>query len=163
MDMERSTERMLARCVREAERLADLMGEHPRCRHISFIFDGQRMVASASNSGKTHPANLGYAYINREMRPIAEFVGTHSEMRAALRLGMDRCEGLTLVNVRIDRKGRVANSRPCGGCRDMIGRAGFAEVYYTVDGGGFAREPARTTWRANDSATPCFFPPKVRT
>jgi len=114
-------------------------GKWIRCRHFTYILDGQRIVARGTNSRKTHPINLTYAYVGRDMQPISGFVGTHSEMRAALDIGLDNCRGLTLLNVRIDRNGRIRQSRPCKGCMDMIAKVGFANILHTDDEGKIVR------------------------
>lgn len=120
-------------------RLAGRLGVWTRCRHFSFVFDGTRLVSMGTNSRKTHPANLDFGYVSRKSRPISGIVGTHSELKATLRAGMGRCRGLTLVNTRVNRNGRLDNSRPCRGCMDVIRRAGFLEVYYTDKKGEFRR------------------------
>lgn len=60
-------------------------------------------------------------------------------MKAVLKLGFENCRGLTLLNIRIDRSGRVRQSKPCKGCMDMIEKAGFAEVLYTDEFGSVVR------------------------
>lgn len=66
-------------------------------------------------------------------------VGTHSEMNAVLRMERDGCEGLTLVNTRVNRRGKIDYSRPCVGCSDMISRMGFGEVFFSTREGSFER------------------------
>lgn len=124
---------------KESLRLARRMGVWIRCRHFSFIFDGTRIVSTGTNSRKTHPANLDFGYVSRKRKKISEVVGTHSELKAALRAGMEKCRGLTLVNTRVNRNGRLDNSRPCRGCADLIEKLGFLEVYYTDRKGEFRR------------------------
>lgn len=124
---------------KESLRLAHRMGVWTRCRHFSFVFDGTRIVSTGTNSRKTHPANLDFRYVNRKYMPISDVVGTHSELKAALRAGMENCRGLVLVNTRVNRNGRLDNSRPCRGCADLIGKLGFLEVYYTDREGKFRR------------------------
>lgn len=91
------------------------------------------------NSPKTHPRNLLYRYVGRGDIDIAEVVGTHSEMSAAMRLDGEDPRGLTLVNTRVNRKGLLDNSRPCEGCVDMIRKMGFGSVFHTAKGGGFVK------------------------
>jgi hypothetical protein len=111
--------------------------EGTRCRHFSFIFDGTRLVSMGANSRKTHPANLGFKYTSRKSKPISSLVGTHSELKAVLRAGIEKCRGLTLVNTRVNMNGRLDNSMPCNGCMDIIRKAGFAQVFYTDGEGKF--------------------------
>ena len=114
--------------------------DHPqRCRHFSFIFDGCKVVSMGINNPKTHPMNLRFNYINRNMVRISSFVGTHSEMNAVMKLGLEDCKGLVLVNTRINRNDELDCSRPCRGCLDMIAKMGFKAVFHTVKGGWFER------------------------
>lgn len=124
---------------KESLRLAGKMGVWTRCRHFSFVFDGTHIVSVGTNSRKTHPANLAYGYLSRKSKPISGIVGTHSELKAALKAGPQNCRGLTLVNTRVNRNGRLDNSRPCRGCEDLIGKLGFLEVYYTDGNGEFRK------------------------
>lgn len=103
-----------------------------RCRHFSFIFDRNKLISMGVNSYKTHPINLKYNYINRKKEKIADVIGTHSEMSAVIKLGLNDCAGLTLVNIRINRKNELDYSFPCSGCKDMILKMGFNGVFYTT-------------------------------
>jgi deoxycytidylate deaminase len=103
-----------------------------RCRHFSFIFERGRLVSMGINSYKTHPLNLKYNYINKEKHKISSIVGTHSEMSAVIKLGSADFSKLTLINTRINRKNELDYSCPCAGCRDMIGKLGFKNVFYTT-------------------------------
>lgn len=120
-------------------RLARKMGVWTRCRHFSFVFDGTRLVSIGTNSRKTHPLNLDFEYVSRKHKKISGVVGTHSELKATLKAGMSKCRGLTLVNTRVNRNGRLDNSRPCRGCMDMIRKLGFNEVFYTDGEGKFRK------------------------
>lgn len=89
------------------------------------------------NSPKTHPMNLRFNYVNRQMHRISSFVGTHSELNAVMKMGYDYCKGLVLVNTRINRRDELDYSRPCPGCTDMIVKLGFKSVFYTDKTGKF--------------------------
>ena len=125
-------------CIRRSMDIASARGVWSRCRHFTFILDGKRIVSFGTNSRKTHPLNLLHPYTNRNMEAISQFVGTHSEMKAILKIG--DCRGLSLLNVRIDRNGRIAQSRPCRGCMSVIRAAGIREVAYTDGRGGIATQ-----------------------
>lgn len=130
------------RLLRSAEislDLAEKKGVWQRCRHFTFVFRGNKLVSTGVNSHKTHPRNLLYAYVNKRQADISWMVGTHSEMSAVLRLGDENPGNLTLVNTRVNRSGFLDYSRPCPGCTDMIIKAGFREVYYTLRSGEFVR------------------------
>jgi len=78
-----------------------------------------------------------YGYKGRLGEDISRLVGTHSEISAVNRLCEHSGIGLTIVNTRVNRKGRLDFSRPCSGCLDMILGMGFSEVYYTTREGFF--------------------------
>lgn len=110
-----------------------LLNEHPslhRCRHFSFILDGNKIIKIGFNRSKTHPKNLLYSYTNRRGEFMADQVGIHSEMDAVIKLGLSSCSGLTLVNTRIDRNNKLAMSKPCLGCTDMLRKLNFRRIFY---------------------------------
>lgn len=110
-----------------------LLNEHPslhRCRHFSFILDGNKIIKIGFNRSKTHPKNLLYSYTNRRGEFMADQVGIHSEMDAVIKLGLSSCPGLTLVNTRIDRNNQLAMSKPCLGCTDMLRKLNFRRIFY---------------------------------
>jgi len=110
--------------------LAGKKKHYHRCRHFSFILDGNRILAIGINSPKTHPYNLNFNYINKQKNRISDIIGTHSEVNAVLKYGKN-CKNLILVNTRINRKNEIDYSKPCNGCLDMILRLNFKKVFYT--------------------------------
>ena len=102
-----------------------------RCRHFSFILDRNRIISIGMNSTKTHPMNLKYNYVNKNKEKISDIVGTHSELNAVIKLGIEDCSKLTLVNTRINRNNLLDHSAPCNGCSDMIKQLNFKNVYHT--------------------------------
>jgi len=108
-----------------------------RCKHFSFIFYKNKLLSIGSNNYKTHPFNLKFNYVNRQKNKISSFVGTHSEMKAFLKLRKKNCEGLTLINTRINRNNEIDYSKPCRGCCDMIKSLNFKEVYFSNKKGSF--------------------------
>ena len=110
-----------------------LLNEHPslhRCRHFSFILDGNKIIKIGYIRSKTHPRNLKYRYINRHGVYMGDQVGVHSEMDAVIKLGLSDCTGFTLINTRVDRNNNLAMSKPCRGCTDMIKKLNFKNVFY---------------------------------
>jgi len=108
-----------------------------RCRHYSFIFENKKLLSIGVNSPKTHPLNLKYNYINKQKNNISEVVGTHSELSAVIKLGLDDYSGLILVNTRINRNNKLDYSFPCNGCMDMIKQLNFEKVVYSDKEGKF--------------------------
>ncbi len=113
-----------------------LAGKHkysPRCKHFSFIFQKNKLLSIGTNSPKTHPLNLKYNYINKQNHNISDIVGTHSEMNAVIKLGsIKSCEGLIIVNTRINKNKELDYSHPCNGCMNMLLDFKFEKIYYTT-------------------------------
>ncbi len=95
-----------------------------RCAHITIILNKSKILSIATNNyNKSHFEMRRFGY--------KKYHGIHSEMRAALKLGLDSCNGLVLVNFRIDNNNRLANSRPCLACSNLIRELSFKSVYYS--------------------------------
>lgn len=112
-----------------------LAGKHRsthRCRHFSFIYDRNSLISVGMNNPKTHPLNLKYNYINKQKDRISDIVGTHSELNAVIKLGYESCDGLTIINTRINRLNEIDYSKPCHGCMDMLTKLGFKKIIYTT-------------------------------
>lgn len=109
-----------------------------RCRHVSFIFKGSRILSVGVNSKKTHPLNSLYPYVGRLGEDITSFVGTHSEMKAVLNSSRNFSRGMKFVNLRLNRNMEFDSSRPCLGCEQMLSRLGFSEVFHTNSDGTFS-------------------------
>jgi len=110
-----------------------LLNEHPsshRCRHFSFILDGNKILKIGFNRSKTHPRNLLYNYKNRRGEFMADQIGIHSEMDAVIKLGATDCSGLSIVNTRINRNNELDMSKPCSGCLHMLRSLNFNNIYY---------------------------------
>lgn len=112
--------------------LAGKCRHNKRCKHFSFIFKNKRLLSIGMNNPKTHPLNLRYNYINKQKHKISDVVGTHSELRAVIKLGLDNYRGYTIVNTRINRNGELDYSFPCNGCMEMIKELGFDKIVYTT-------------------------------
>ena len=109
-----------------------------RCKHFSFIIKKNKILSIGTNNPrKTHPRNLKYKYTSRENNDISEFVGVHSELSAVLKFGFEDCTNFILVNTRVNAAGKIANSKPCKGCQNLIFQLNFKKVYYTNDSGDF--------------------------
>lgn len=103
-----------------------------RCFHTSFIIQNGKIISIGVNKyNKTHPAMMRYGYHG--------LCGIHSELDAALKLGMTDCKGLTLVNIRVDGQGKVNMSAPCKFCSTLIRELGFKAVIYTNKNGDFEK------------------------
>jgi deoxycytidylate deaminase len=114
--------------------------KHPtdqRCRHFSFILHKKKILSIGYNSPKTHPLNLKLNFVNRKNDPIHDLVGTHSELSAVIKLGTEDCDGLVLVNTRVNRNNQIDSSMPCKGCISLIKNLNFKQILYTNKRGDF--------------------------
>ena len=69
--------------------------------------------------------------------PIHDLVGTHSELSAIIKLGTEDCEGLVMVNTRVNRKNEIDFSMPCTGCTSFLQTLNFKKILYTNKQGDF--------------------------
>lgn len=98
----------------------------PRYFHGAVLLDGDKVVAAAANAGGCNN------YLPRRRYSL------HAEERVLRKVpGWRDRESLTLVVVRVNKLGRLKNSRPCKRCTAFITRAGINRVLYsTNDEGG---------------------------
>jgi deoxycytidylate deaminase len=110
-----------------------------RCHHVSFILQKNKIVAIGVNQPKTHPVNL----INRKVSKItgqdySDQKHTCSEFNAILKLkrrtniDTKKC---TLINVRYDNNGRIALSKPCQSCENLLRYFEFKKVIWSGNDG----------------------------
>ena len=101
-----------------------------RCYHVSFILNKSKILSIGLNDyKKTHPKTKEFGY-----HPNSKL---HSELAACLRLGLTDCEGLTIVNVRINNNGLLDNSKFCAGCSNLIKSLKFNSAYFSNERGEF--------------------------
>lgn len=103
-----------------------------RAFHVTFILNKSKISSiGINNYFKTHPRIKEFNYSPHKK--------VHSELRAALNLGLSDCSGLTLVNVRINNNNQLDNSAPCRGCTDLLSQLSFKNVYHTNGHGQFQK------------------------
>jgi hypothetical protein len=117
--------------------LASKHASDQRCRHFSFIMHKKRVLSIGFNTPKTHPINLKYDFVNKKNVPIHDLVGTHSELSAVIKLGTENCEGLIMVNTRVNRRNEIDFSMPCRGCQSFLDTLNFKKIYYSDKSGNF--------------------------
>lgn len=98
-------------------------------KHISLIFNKNRLVSIGANYFKTHPKAQRLGYLYDEM---------HSELDAYRKVPKNlRDKKLTLINVRMNAEGQLRMSKPCAVCAGWCVEV-FDKIYYT-DNEGFKR------------------------
>lgn len=91
-------------------------------RHGAVLFDRSGKILSAkSNSLKTHP----------KLAKFTDYPYLHAESACIIGHGMDNCDGLSLLVLRVLKNDQVSLSKPCSICQRVIEDAGLKSVYYT--------------------------------
>ena len=102
--------------------------EH-RCSHIAFLIRCGKIVHIGINSCKSHPETLKYDYKDHQK------VGIHAELAVCMKSGKENLKDYTMIVLRVDRTGKLANSKPCGGCQSVIQQFDVGEVWYSDNSG----------------------------
>ena len=116
--------KIISRTVDIAMALCPLNLEH-RCSHIAFLIRCGKIVHIGTNSCKSHPETLKYAYKDHQK------VGIHAELSVCMKSGKENLKDYSMVVLRVDRKGNLANSKPCCGCQSVIKQFNVGEVWYS--------------------------------
>ena len=116
--------KIISRTVDIAMALCPLNLEH-RCSHIAFLIRCGKIVHIGTNSCKSHPETLKYAYKDHQK------VGIHAELSVCMKSGKENLKDYEMVVLRVDRKGNLANSKPCCGCQSVIKQFNIGEVWYS--------------------------------
>jgi len=116
--------KIISRTVDIAMALCPLNLEH-RCSHIAFLIRCGKIVHIGTNSCKSHPETLKYAYKDHQK------VGIHAELSVCMKSGKENLKDYSMVVLRVDRRGNLANSRPCCGCQSVIKQFNIGDVWYS--------------------------------
>ena len=116
--------KIISRTVDIAMALCPLNLEH-RCSHIAFLIRCGKIVHIGTNSCKSHPETLKYDYKDHQK------VGIHAELSVCMKSGKENLKDYSMVVLRVDRKGNLANSRPCCGCQSVIKQFNIGDVWYS--------------------------------
>lgn len=120
--------KIINRTIDIAKALCPLNLEH-RCSHIAFLIRNSKIVHIGTNSCKSHPETLKYDYENHQL------VGIHAELSVCMKSGKEDLKAYTMVVLRVDRTGKLANSKPCCGCQSVIKQFNIGEVWYSDKNG----------------------------
>lgn len=114
--------------LKTIENLAfDLTRQEIRCNHVAAIFRGNSILCIKQNSYKTHPQIKFFGY--------KDYQKLHAELAVCIRFGREDCRKFSLAVLRIDRNGKLNQSKPCSGCQHLIKQLNFKRVFYTNDKG----------------------------
>ena len=131
--------RKFARLIEVARALKLTKQEGPSF-HVSFILKGAKPIVIGTNSyTKRNMVSLRYKATKHDGAYVA---GVHSEMDSLGKIKYQDQENLTLVNIRIDNNGNLANSCPCPNCAYVLGRTpSIKKIFYSTSAGDFKRFP----------------------
>lgn len=92
--------------------------------HIAFLVKKNKITKIGWNRKRTHPEISKHPYHEG-------YVGTHAELDVILKSGEDDLYDHSMIVLRVDRKGRLANSKPCPGCLSLIKSYNLSDVYFS--------------------------------
>ena len=116
--------KILKRTIDIAKAMCPLNLEH-RCSHMAFLIKCGKIVHIGTNSCKSHPKTLEYDYKNHQL------VGLHAELNVCMKSGKENLKDYSMVVLRVDRRGNLANSKPCCGCQSVIKQFNIGDVWYS--------------------------------
>ena len=109
-----------------------------RCQVFSMAFWKSRLLAVSKNNARTHPLNLRNPIYFNGIR--YDDKGSCAELNLFIKLRNTTnipFSKITIVNVRLDRNKRIAMSRPCISCSNLIKYLAPKNVYFTNEYGEF--------------------------
>jgi hypothetical protein len=112
------------RTIDIAKAMCPLNLEH-RCSHMAFLIRCGKIVHIGTNSCKSHPETLKYDYKDHQK------VGIHAELAVCMKSGKENLKDYKMIVLRVDRTGKLANSKPCCGCQSVIQQFNVGEVWYS--------------------------------
>jgi len=120
--------KILKRTIDIAKAMCPLNLEH-RCSHMAFLIRRGKIVHIGTNSCKSHPETLRYNYKDHQK------VGIHAELSACMKSGKENLRDFKMVVLRVDRTGKLNNSKPCCGCQSVIKQFNVGEVWCSNSAG----------------------------
>jgi hypothetical protein len=116
--------RILIRAVETAHALCPTNWKNVNNSHIAFLVKKNKIVKIGWNRKRTHPEISKHPYHDG-------YVGTHAELDVILKSGLEDLNDHSMIVLRVDRKGRLANSKPCPGCLSLLKSYNVEEVFYS--------------------------------
>jgi tRNA(Arg) A34 adenosine deaminase TadA len=116
--------RILKKAVETAHALCPTNWKNVNNSHIAFLVKKNKIVKIGWNRKRTHPEISKHPYHDG-------YVGTHAELDVILKSGLEDLNDHSMIVLRVDRKGRLANSKPCPGCLSLLKSYNVEEVFYS--------------------------------
>lgn len=112
-----------------------------RCRHFSFILYKNRIISIGNNSKKTHPLNLKNRKTSlrtgedfSDQKHICSEFSAINKLKNMTNIDTKKC---VLVNIRYNRNGEIALSKPCMSCENLLKYFSFKRVIWTDNDGNY--------------------------
>lgn len=116
--------RIINKAIDIAHALCPTNWQNVNNSHIAFLVKKNKIIKIGWNKKRTHPKIAKHPYHEG-------YVGTHAELDVILKSGLDSLNNHSMIILRVDRKGRLANSKPCSGCLSLIESYNVDEVFYS--------------------------------
>lgn len=99
-------------------------------KHFTFITKATKIYSIGWNDTQASSARINGKLI------IYPLDGVHAEADAISNLDdLDICRKATLINIRLNNRKELRNSKPCDVCFKLIQDMGFKKVYYSTNFG----------------------------
>lgn len=120
---------MLTKSARSAITLARSVAQSSlsKHRHGAVLTRGGNVISTGFNKDRNDPRLCSPEH-------ILQHCSTHAEASAIMQAG-PAARGSVLYVVRVNKKSKLLNSRPCPRCWDAIRAAGVRKVVYSTDEG----------------------------
>lgn len=112
-----------------------------RCQHFSFILYKNRVISIGNNSKKTHPSNLKNRKTSlrtgedfSDQKHICSEFSAINKLKNMTNIDTKKC---VLVNLRYNRNGEIALSKPCMSCENLLKYFSFKRVIWTDNDGNY--------------------------
>lgn len=99
-----------------------------RCSHIAFLIKKGKIVHIGMNNAKSHPEIVKYNYDEFQS-------GIHAELNVCMKSGKENLRNYKMVVLRVNRKNKLSDSKPCIGCQHVIRQFDVGEVWYSDSNG----------------------------
>jgi tRNA(Arg) A34 adenosine deaminase TadA len=116
--------RVIKKAIDIAHALCPTNWKNVNNSHIAFLVKKNKIVKIGWNRKRTHPEISKHPYHDG-------YVGTHAELDVILKSGLEDLHDHSMIVLRVDRKGRLANSKPCPGCLSLLKSYNVDEVFYS--------------------------------
>ena len=116
--------RVIKKAIDIAHALCPTNWKNVNNSHVAFLVKKNKIVKIGWNRKRTHPEISKHPYHDG-------YVGTHAELDVILKSGLEDLNDHSMIVLRVDRKGRLANSKPCPGCLSLLKSYNVDEVFYS--------------------------------